>query len=78
MKIVWDEPKRLANLDKHGLDFADLNETFFDNALVVPSHNKSKRLGRDWRQHPRRCRRRVRAARPRRREHHQHATRQQG
>jgi len=28
MKIVWDEPKRLANLDKHGLDFADLNETY--------------------------------------------------
>jgi uncharacterized protein len=43
MKIVWDEPKRLANIDKHGLDFADLTETFFDNALVVPSHNKSKR-----------------------------------
>ena len=43
MKIVWDEPKRLANIDKHGLDFADLNETFFDSALVVPSHNKSKR-----------------------------------
>jgi uncharacterized DUF497 family protein len=40
---VWDEPKCLANLDKHGLDFADLNEAFFDNALVVPSHNKSKR-----------------------------------
>lgn len=43
MNIVWDEPKRLANLDKHGLDFADLNEIFFDNALVIPSHNKSKR-----------------------------------
>jgi uncharacterized protein len=43
MEIVWDEPKRLANLNKHGLDFADLNETFFDNALVIPSHNKSKR-----------------------------------
>lgn len=43
MKIVWDEPKRLANLDKHGLDFADLNEAFFDTALVIPSHNKSKR-----------------------------------
>jgi len=40
MKIPWDEPKRLANLDKHGLDFADLNETFFDNALVLPSYNK--------------------------------------
>jgi uncharacterized DUF497 family protein len=43
MKIVWDEPKRQANLEKHGLDFADLNETFFDTALVIPSHNKSKR-----------------------------------
>ena len=40
MKILWDEPKRLANLDKHGLDFADLNEAFFDSALVLPSHNK--------------------------------------
>ena len=39
MKIVWDEPKRLADLAKHGLDFADLNEAFFDNALVLPSHN---------------------------------------
>jgi uncharacterized protein len=43
MKIVRDEPKRLANFEKHGLDFADLNETFFDNALVIPSHNASKR-----------------------------------
>jgi uncharacterized DUF497 family protein len=43
MKIVWDEPKRLANLEKHRLDFADLNEAFFDNALVIPSHNASKR-----------------------------------
>ena len=44
MKIVWDEPKRLANLDKHGLDFADLNETFFDTALVLPSY-RSRWLG---------------------------------
>jgi uncharacterized DUF497 family protein len=43
MKIVWDEPKRLANPEKPGLDFADLNETFFDNAVVIASHNKSKR-----------------------------------
>ena len=42
MEIVWDEPKRIANLDKHGLDFADLDETFFDNALVIPSNSKSK------------------------------------
>jgi uncharacterized DUF497 family protein len=36
MKIVWDEPKRLANLAKHGLDFADLDEAFFEHAIVVP------------------------------------------
>jgi uncharacterized DUF497 family protein len=40
MKIVWDEPKRLANLDKHGLDFTDLTEAFFENALFLPSRNK--------------------------------------
>ena len=27
-------------MTKHGLDFADLNETFFDNALVLPTYNK--------------------------------------
>jgi len=43
VKIVWDERRRRANLEKHGLDSADLNETFFDNALVVPAHNASKR-----------------------------------
>ena len=43
MKIIWDEPKRLANLDKHGMDFADLNERFFDTALVVASYGKRYR-----------------------------------
>lgn len=37
MEIVWDEPKRLANLDKHGLDFADLDLPFFEEAVIVPS-----------------------------------------
>lgn len=46
MKIVWDEPKRRANLDKHGMDFADLNETFFDNALVLASYrNRWRAIG---------------------------------
>ncbi len=36
MRIVWDEPKRLANLDKHGLEFADLSVEFFAAALVRP------------------------------------------
>jgi uncharacterized DUF497 family protein len=37
MKIVWDEPKRLANLAKHGLDFAELDEAFFETALLQPA-----------------------------------------
>ena len=46
MKIVWDEPKRLANLDKHGMDFADLNESFFDNALVLGTYgNRWRAIG---------------------------------
>ena len=37
MKIVWDEPKRQANLAKHGLDFADLSLEFFLSAHVEPA-----------------------------------------
>lgn len=37
--IVWDEPKRLTNLAKHGLDFADLDEAFFLAAVAVPAKN---------------------------------------
>ncbi len=35
MKILWDEPKRIANIAKHRLDFANLTEEFFANALVL-------------------------------------------
>ena len=46
MKIVWHEPKRRANLDKHGMDFADLNEGFFDNALVLATYrNRWRAIG---------------------------------
>jgi uncharacterized DUF497 family protein len=47
MKIVWDEPKRLANLDKHGLDFADLSFEFFLASVVIPAkQGRSKAVGR--------------------------------
>jgi uncharacterized protein len=43
VKIVWDEPKRLANIAKHGgLDFADLDEEFFERSVIVPG--KGNRL----------------------------------
>jgi len=37
MRITWDEPKRLSNLAKHGLDFADLAPEFFLTAYVEPA-----------------------------------------
>jgi uncharacterized DUF497 family protein len=39
VKIVWDEPKRQANIVKHGLDFADIGPEFFDEAILQPSHS---------------------------------------
>jgi uncharacterized protein len=39
MKIVWDEPKRVANLAKHGIDFAALGEDFFTTAIIRPAKN---------------------------------------
>ena len=45
--ITWDEPKRQANIAKHGLDFADLTPDFFLGALVVPARDgRWKAIGR--------------------------------
>jgi len=35
--LVWDEPKRLQNLAKQGLDFADLRYDFFEASRVFPA-----------------------------------------
>ncbi|TPW26019.1 BrnT family toxin [Pararhizobium mangrovi] len=37
MMIVWDEPKRRANITKHGLDFASLTVEFFEEAVILPA-----------------------------------------
>lgn len=37
MKIVWDNPKREANIAKHGIDFADIPEEFFLSAVIQPA-----------------------------------------
>jgi len=39
MKIVWDEPKRLSNLDKHGLDFANVVDVDWESAIIKPTYN---------------------------------------
>jgi uncharacterized protein len=35
MLIKWDDSKRMTNLAKHELDFADLSPEFFEHALVT-------------------------------------------
>lgn len=37
MRIGWDEPKRLANLEKHGFDFADVVFVDWETALIEAS-----------------------------------------
>lgn len=45
MKIVFDEPKRQANLAKHGYDFADFERCFHrESAMSVPT--RPSRSGR--------------------------------
>ena len=45
MLVLWDEPKRIAKLDKHGLDFARFADEFaFETAIRIPA--QSSRTGR--------------------------------
>lgn len=47
MKIIWDEPKRLANLYRRGLDFASLDIGFFETSVIVPAKKgRSMAVGR--------------------------------
>lgn len=47
MIITWDEPKRVSNIAKHGLDFADLTVEFFLSAVIVEAKQKrAKAVGR--------------------------------
>ncbi|MCE7027423.1 BrnT family toxin [Jiella avicenniae] len=39
MRIVWDEPKRYANIAKHGLDFRSLTTEFFEAAVTAASRD---------------------------------------
>ncbi len=39
MKILWDEPKRLANLAKHGFDFADVFHFEWETARITTTHS---------------------------------------
>ena len=46
MRIVWDERKRLANIEKHGLDFAAVTFSVFDTNIVQDAtHGRLKAIG---------------------------------
>jgi uncharacterized DUF497 family protein len=36
--FTWDEPKRLANIDRHELDFADAETGDWNHALIRETH----------------------------------------
>ena len=36
MQYEWDNKKRTANLEKHGIDFADVNLLDWSRALIAP------------------------------------------
>jgi len=40
VKIVWDEPERMANLANRGFDFADLDAEFFASARLLPGYEE--------------------------------------
>ncbi|MBB4955226.1 uncharacterized DUF497 family protein [Agrobacterium vitis] len=37
MKIAYDETKRAINIEKHGLDFAELTLDFFEGSTIYPA-----------------------------------------
>jgi hypothetical protein len=39
MKIIPDPPKRVSNLDKHGMDTDLLTEAFFETAAIAPTRS---------------------------------------
>jgi hypothetical protein len=47
MKIVWDEPKRIANIANHEMDFADLDKAFFESSVIVPAKSDWATVGQN-------------------------------
>ncbi len=43
MRLVWDESKRLANLEKHGIDLTDNDRFDSPGARVVPARGRRKK-----------------------------------
>ena len=35
MRFEWDEPKRLTNIEKHGIDFVGIEEVFQGETITI-------------------------------------------
>jgi uncharacterized DUF497 family protein len=47
IEFVWDETKRVTNRRKHGIDFADVVEVFYDDlaySMADPDHHTEQRF----------------------------------
>jgi uncharacterized DUF497 family protein len=47
IEFEWDETKRLSNRRKHGIDFADAVEVFYDDlacSMADPDHHAEQRF----------------------------------
>ena len=40
MEFTWDEAKRISNINKHQIDFADAAEIFADDPLILPARSE--------------------------------------
>jgi uncharacterized DUF497 family protein len=46
VRFVWDERKRLANIEKHGLDFEDVAFFQWETAVLEKGHSgRTKAIG---------------------------------
>ena len=48
MELEWDERKRRSNVEKHGLDFQNVRDLDWDNAVLVQDERHSYSEPRYW------------------------------
>lgn len=48
LELEWDDEKRRANIQKHGLDFADVKHLDWDNATYIEDTRFSYAEPRYW------------------------------
>lgn len=42
LEFAWDENKRIATIEKHGIDFAQVIEIFESDHLIIPARSETE------------------------------------